>query len=105
MPLPRVAIALGDPAGIGPEIALKAVLSDAVREACVPVLVGDHGALEAHAAACGLAPAIIMRRPAQLREAALPPGSVALIARDQFKPGCSSSRYLLLMTSCSAMRQ
>ncbi len=25
--------------------------------------------------------------------------------RDQFKPGCSSSRYLLLMTSCSAMRQ
>jgi 4-phospho-D-threonate 3-dehydrogenase / 4-phospho-D-erythronate 3-dehydrogenase len=39
-PLPRVGITLGDPAGIGPEIAVRILSDRAVREACVPVLVG-----------------------------------------------------------------
>jgi len=56
MALPRIAITLGDPAGIGPEIALKAALDERVRALCRPVLVGDRRALEAHAARCGLAP-------------------------------------------------
>lgn len=51
----RVAIALGDPAGIGPEIALKAALDARVRTVCTPVLVGDIRAARAHAAACGIA--------------------------------------------------
>ena len=51
---PRVAIALGDPAGIGPEIALKAALDDSVRAICDPILFGDPGVLVAHARACGL---------------------------------------------------
>ena len=51
---PKVAIATGDPAGIGPEISLKAALDPAVRELCEPVLIGDRGAVEAHAAACGI---------------------------------------------------
>jgi 4-hydroxy-L-threonine phosphate dehydrogenase PdxA len=50
----RIAIATGDPSGIGPEISLKAALAPAVREACDPILVGDPGMLERHAAACGL---------------------------------------------------
>lgn len=54
----RVAISLGDPAGIGPEIALKAALDPRVTEACETLLVGDERALRAHAEACGLAPAI-----------------------------------------------
>ena len=41
MPLPRIAIATGDPAGIGPEIALKAALDARVRALCRPLLVGD----------------------------------------------------------------
>src|SRR5262245_58458307 len=52
--LPAVAIAIGDPSGIGPEIALKAALDPAARALCRPVLVGDRGALQAHAQACGL---------------------------------------------------
>lgn len=40
--LPIVALTLGDVAGIGPEVAVKAALSDAVRRCCVPVLVGDE---------------------------------------------------------------
>ena len=87
MPLPRIAISIGDPAGIGPEIALKAALSEDVRQLCVPVLVGDRGALELHAAACGLTPEIIGVTPEQLRELVLPAGAVALVARAQLQPG------------------
>ena len=37
---PRVALTVGDPAGIGPEIAHKAAADVRVREACDPVLYG-----------------------------------------------------------------
>ncbi|MGH6726023.1 MAG: PdxA family dehydrogenase [Pseudolabrys sp.] len=56
MPLPRIAIATGDPAGIGPEIALKAALNASVRMLCRPLLVGDPAAIEMHAKAAGLSP-------------------------------------------------
>src|SRR5919202_6984967 len=38
---PRVGVTMGDPAGIGPEVVLKAVAEESVRAACVPVIVGD----------------------------------------------------------------
>ena len=56
MPLPRIAIATGDPAGIGPEIALKAALDARVRAVCRPLLFGDPAAVELHAKAAGLVP-------------------------------------------------
>ncbi len=46
---PRIAIAIGDPAGIGPEIALKAALNSGVREFCDPVIVGDTEVLARYA--------------------------------------------------------
>jgi 4-hydroxy-L-threonine phosphate dehydrogenase PdxA len=54
----KIAIATGDPAGIGPEISLKAALDPAVRYACRPIVVSDIGVIERHARACGLEPAI-----------------------------------------------
>lgn len=39
--LPRVAITMGDPAGIGPEVVLKAVAEAEIRRICVPVIIGD----------------------------------------------------------------
>src|SRR5476651_320505 len=56
MGLPRIAIATGDPAGIGPEIALKAALDARVTALCRPLLVGDPLAVEMHAQAAGLSP-------------------------------------------------
>jgi 4-hydroxythreonine-4-phosphate dehydrogenase len=50
----KIAIATGDPAGIGPEISLKAALDPAVRAACRPILVSDPSTLERHAKACGI---------------------------------------------------
>ena len=42
----RIAIAAGDPAGIGPEVSLKAALDPAVRNACKAIVVGDAGVLK-----------------------------------------------------------
>src|SRR5688572_4041044 len=38
---PRIAVTLGDPAGIGPEIVAKALRDPRVRRACEPVVVGE----------------------------------------------------------------
>jgi 4-hydroxythreonine-4-phosphate dehydrogenase len=43
---PVLGLTLGDPAGIGPEICLRAMYSAAVRKWCVPVLFGDAAVLE-----------------------------------------------------------
>lgn len=43
---PVIAITMGDAAGIGPEIALKALLENNVYEICRPVLVGDSRVLQ-----------------------------------------------------------
>ena len=53
---PIIAIAIGDPAGIGPELSLKTALDPAVAEMCRPVLVGDPTVIARHAEACGLSP-------------------------------------------------
>jgi 4-hydroxy-L-threonine phosphate dehydrogenase PdxA len=51
---PIIAIPVGDPAGIGPEISLKAARDPDVRAIARPILVGDPGVIERHADACGL---------------------------------------------------
>lgn len=38
---PRIGITIGDPAGIGPEVSLKAAADEGVLAACLPVLIGD----------------------------------------------------------------
>lgn len=39
--LPRLAITMGDPAGIGPEIVLKALIHPEVYDTCLPTVFGD----------------------------------------------------------------
>ncbi|HET7565459.1 MAG TPA: 4-hydroxythreonine-4-phosphate dehydrogenase PdxA [Gemmatimonadaceae bacterium] len=45
MSVPRLAVTLGDPRGIGPEIVAKALTDPRVREGCSLVLVGPSGVL------------------------------------------------------------
>ncbi len=47
--LPLVAITMGDPSGVGPEVCLKAVRSPRVLRGCVPLIVGDLKVLRLHA--------------------------------------------------------
>jgi 1,2-dihydroxy-3,5-cyclohexadiene-1,4-dicarboxylate dehydrogenase len=85
MALQKVAISMGDPAGIGPEIALKAALDPRVRGMCVPLLVGDRRALDIHAAASGLSPGIRSYKSAA--EVDWSPDGVALLDLDLFGNG------------------
>jgi 4-hydroxythreonine-4-phosphate dehydrogenase len=50
----KIAMPVGDPAGIGPEIVLKAATNAQVQAACDPVIVCDPNLLAWHAKACGL---------------------------------------------------
>jgi 4-hydroxythreonine-4-phosphate dehydrogenase len=43
---PIVAITMGDPAGIGPEVVLKALGHSAIRRACYPLILGDWQVLQ-----------------------------------------------------------
>ena len=43
---PIIAVTMGDPAGIGPEIILKALADPAVKKAARPVILGDWGVLQ-----------------------------------------------------------
>lgn len=45
MERPRIAITMGDPAGVGPEIIMKALAHADVYERCRPLVVGDAGRL------------------------------------------------------------
>lgn len=46
MKKPVIALTLGDPCGIGPEIIVRALLDLEVRACCIPVIVGDVVAME-----------------------------------------------------------
>ena len=52
--LPIIGITLGDAAGIGPEITLKAVADDRVTSVCCPLVIGDRDFLRRTAEAFGL---------------------------------------------------
>jgi 4-hydroxythreonine-4-phosphate dehydrogenase len=45
MTLPRIAVTMGDPAGVGPELCLRLLADERVRAFCTPVVFGDAGVL------------------------------------------------------------
>lgn len=49
-----IAITMGDPLGIGPEIAVQTVASDEIRSICTPVLIGDRRVFAQAAEVCGI---------------------------------------------------
>jgi 4-hydroxythreonine-4-phosphate dehydrogenase len=53
-PRPLVAVTIGDPAGIGPEIVVRSLADASARAAVRPVVIGDAGVLEEAVAGCGL---------------------------------------------------
>jgi len=44
--LPRIGITMGDPAGIGPEICVKALSDESISEICRPIVIGNNKLLE-----------------------------------------------------------
>jgi 4-hydroxythreonine-4-phosphate dehydrogenase len=74
-PRPVVALALGDPAGIGAELAASMAVDPQVRAACDLVLIGDLRLLEAGARVAGVSPDVEVVAPG----GAIAPGSRPLL--------------------------
>lgn len=51
--LPRIAISIGDPAGVGPELALRAAAEAEINRHCTPLIFGDEELLIRVADTCG----------------------------------------------------
>ncbi len=74
---PRVAITMGDAAGIGPEITVKSLADPRATQWCVPLVLGDARVLEKAMDAVGVR--LPIRRIASPAEADGVPGTVELI--------------------------
>jgi len=81
--LPIVAIATGDPAGIGPEISMKAALDPGVRAICRPILVSDPDVVARHAQACGIG--AVIKVVDRVADAATANGALGLLASPSSK--------------------
>ncbi|MBE7498664.1 MAG: 4-hydroxythreonine-4-phosphate dehydrogenase PdxA [Verrucomicrobiaceae bacterium] len=46
MPKPLIAVTMGDPAGIGPELCLHLLRNEAIAKVCTPIIYGDLSVLE-----------------------------------------------------------
>lgn len=91
---PIIAVTIGDPAGIGPEIALKAALNARVRDACRVLLVGDYGIVDYFCDRFGLDTEL--NRVGAVEEAAFAPDALDVLdvpnmPLDGFKPGVAGA--------------
>ena len=78
----RVAIATGDPAGIGPEISLKAARDPSVLAICEPVLFGDRAVLAMHGATDGVQISDVKQKRPRIGTVAPEHGRAALAAAE-----------------------
>lgn len=74
---PRLAITLGDPAGIGPEVVVKALTHDEVYTRADPLVIGDRRVLERAVAALGLP--LKIQAVTDVRDAVYSPGTVTVL--------------------------
>ena len=77
-PRPRIAVTLGDPNGIGPEVVLKTLADSRLRHHVEPIAVGAAAVLRAHAKALGYADTPIHQVEAVPREA-LPEDGITVL--------------------------
>ena len=54
MSLPKIAVTMGDPAGVGPEVCLHLLQNADLARRCVPIVFGDRAVLEQAAEQCGV---------------------------------------------------
>jgi 4-hydroxythreonine-4-phosphate dehydrogenase len=90
---PKIAIATGDPAGIGPEISLKAARDPRVVGLCEPVLFGDRKVLAMHGAVDGIAIAEVKQARPRIGTIAPEHGRAALAAAEAAIRGALAGDY------------
>lgn len=78
MPKPLIAITMGDPSGVGPEIIVKALSEPIVRGCCTPLVLGDLRAMQRAAKVCDSRLQLVPVG-APLEAAGLPEGALAVL--------------------------
>lgn len=85
---------MGDPAGIGPEVVLKAVTDPSIRRECRPFVLGDWGVLSRTRSKTGTATKLVLWGPGmpipQNATQAIPVYSLSSLSREQSRPGFPS---------------
>jgi 4-hydroxythreonine-4-phosphate dehydrogenase len=90
---PKIAIATGDPAGIGPEVSLKAARDPRVIELCEPVLFGDRKVLAMHGKVDGVAIQEVKQARPRIGSVAPEHGRAALAAAEAAIRGALAGDY------------
>ena len=110
--LPRIAITMGDPAGVGPEICLRLLADAAIARECVPVVFGDAAVLRRVAGKIGVAlaaPVIATSDwPAAARRVSAPsvldlPGvDVAMVRPGEVSAACGEAAFQYVIAGIAA---
>jgi len=74
---PIIVISMGDPAGIGPEIAVEAVLGNVITELCRPLIIGELSVLRSAAELKGIDAPILACQ--SLDDARFAPSTIELL--------------------------
>ena len=93
MAKPIVAVTMGDPAGVGPEVVLKALAEPAVRQACRPLVLGDRELLKRTLQGRRSRLKLASWEPGQSlpdKEEIVPVYSLSSLSPKQSQPGCPS---------------
>jgi len=86
--LPIIGITMGDPAGIGPEIIIKALSDQGIYGLCIPVVLGDESVLS-HYLKNAQNTAIRIKEIPDVEKAEGAPGQIDLIALSRLNPDCA----------------
>ena len=81
----RIAITMGDPAGVGSEIIVKALSHIEIYQECIPVVIGDYIALEDAIRFCNLP--LALKEVSDVAEAKGEFGKIDCINLNQLQPG------------------
>ncbi|MFM9919678.1 4-hydroxythreonine-4-phosphate dehydrogenase PdxA [Lacisediminihabitans sp. H27-G8] len=114
MTIPRLALTLGDVAGIGPEITAKTLLGhDDLRSRCIPVVIGDEAAMRRGVVNVGGDPEKVIVIPA-VSEALNLPGTIELIQTGpsladvplgELSPVAGDGSYRFVVEACRLARE
>ncbi|CAN5278830.1 4-hydroxythreonine-4-phosphate dehydrogenase PdxA [soil metagenome] len=114
MTIPRLALTLGDVAGIGPEITAKTLLGhDDLRSRCIPIVIGDEAAMRRGVVNVGGDPekVIVIRA---VSEALNLPGTIELIQTGpsladvplgELSPVAGDGSYRFVVEACRLARE
>lgn len=114
MAKPVVAITMGDPAGVGPEVVLKALGHPAVRKSCHPLILGDWNLLQRTRRGCKHCPELVswvLGQPLKKSGQGIPVLSLSSLSRRDFRIGYPSEasgeaayRYIRTAAQMTASR-